>query len=255
MLVTTDAIILRSMKFRETSRILTLYTREFGRVSVLAKGARDPKSRFGSSLELMNFVRAILYRKESRSIQLLSGCEVVRPFRSLAGDLSRMGAAIPILELMNLVAREEEKNPALFELLVSCLIAIDGATKGHRGALYFFEAQLLEVLGFRPDFDICGGCGRSLASAGGARISLRAAQGAVHCPECTGEGRGLETYSSGALGILRRLQSLRDPEGATRIAMDSAQEAEVGSVLRHLLQTHVEGIRTLKSEAVFASIL
>ena len=255
MLVTTEAVILRSMKFRDSSKILTLYTRELGKVSVLAKGARGPKSAFGSSLEPMNYVSAILYRKESRSLQLLSRCEIVRPLRSLSEDLARMAPAMAMLEMMNAVAHDEEKNPELFDLLTGCLITVNDATKGFQNTFYYFEVRLLDLLGFRPNFAVCAGCGKDLQSSGGTRVSIHAPNGGAFCEECTGRGQGLETCSNGALSILRRMQELRDPDGATRITMDRARESEVSAAIRHLLQTHVEGIRTLKSEGVFASIL
>jgi DNA repair protein RecO (recombination protein O) len=255
MLVTTEAVVLKSMKFRDSSKIVTLYTREFGRTSVLAKGARGPKSRFGSSLEPMSYVTAILYRKESRSLQLLSRCESLRPLRSLTEDLRKMAAAMSMLELMNAVSHEEEKNPELFELLVGCLLSLNAATKGYRNTLYFFEVRLLDLLGFRPNFVTCAGCGKELEGAGGTQIGIQALQGGAFCHDCTGQGRGLETYSNGTLSILRRMQDLADPEGATRIVMDATRESEVGTAVRHLLETHVEAIRTLKSEGVFASIL
>jgi len=72
------------MKFRDTSKIVSLYTRRFGRVSVVAKGARDRKSRFGAALEPMSHVSAVFYKKERSDLHLLSQCDLLNGFRRIA---------------------------------------------------------------------------------------------------------------------------------------------------------------------------
>ena len=83
MIIRTEAIVLRTMKYRETSRIATLYTKERGKVSVIAKGARDGKSRMGGALQPMNHVVALVYMKESRDLQLLTQCDLAGHYPGL----------------------------------------------------------------------------------------------------------------------------------------------------------------------------
>lgn len=255
MLVTTEAVILRAMKYRETSKILTLYTREFGKVSVLAKGARGPKSRFSAPLEPMTHVSAILYKKESRELHLLSRCDMQSRFRSLTDDLGKMAAAIGIIEVLNAVTHDEERSVPLFDLLVASLRGVDDATKNPENALYFFEAHLLELLGFRPDFSRCARCGGELPEEQSGKIGLNFAQGGVYCQNCSAHGFGLESFTPGAVNVLRRMLSLARPEAALRISLSGPMKSEVGTMLRRYLTTNVEGLRRLKSETVFASLL
>jgi DNA repair protein RecO (recombination protein O) len=255
MIVTTDAVILRGMNFRDSSRILTLYTKEFGRLSVLAKGARMPKSKFGGAIEPLSYVTAVLYKKESRDLHLLSHCDIVRPFRSLTDDLGRMAAAMAVVELLHAVSHGEERNLPLFDLLVNSLESINGATKGAMNAFYVFEVRLLEILGFRPEFGRCAGCGCPTNEIQSEKLSVNLSEGGVFCPSCSARGRGLEMISQGAVNTLRRMQELSDISSATRIALTPLMQNEIRTTLRRYLQMHVEGLKMLKSEAVFASIL
>jgi DNA repair protein RecO (recombination protein O) len=255
MIVTTDAVILRGMNYRDSSKILTLYTKEFGKLSVLAKGARTPKSKFGGALEPLSYVTAVLYKKESRDLHLLSHCDIVRPFRSLTDDLERMAAAMAVVELLQAVSHGEERNHLLFDLLVNSLESINGATKNPMNALYLFEVRLLEILGFRPEFGQCAGCSRAIDDVQSGKLTVDLSKGGVFCPACSARGRGLEMISQGAVNTLRRMQELADISSATRIALTPVMQNEIRTTLRRYLQIHVEGLKALKSEAVFASIL
>ncbi len=254
MLVTTEAVVLRSMKYRDTSKILTLYTREFGKCSALAKGARGAKSKFGSALEPMSHVSAVMYRKEGRTLHLLSHCDVVRPMRSLGEDLEKMAAAMGMMELLGAVSHDEERQPDVFRLLLDSLWAAHNATKRPQNALYFFEVHLLDLLGFRPDVTQCGHCGRELDESAGRTVSLNLGQGRVYCSACAAGGFGVEPSTTSAVRVLRRLQELNDAGASTRITMGVALESDVRGILQRYLQAHVEGMKKLKSEAVFSSL-
>ena len=256
MTLTTEAVVLRGIRYSESSKILTLYTRARGKLSAMAKGALRPGSKFGASLEPMSYVTAVLYVKETRDIQLLAQCDVMKPFRGLTDNLERMAAGMAIVELLDAVTHAEEHNDILFQLLVQTLEAVSGATKGPEIALYFFEVRLLEVLGFRPDFRNCVTCHMPVdavamgAQGGESRLS----QSGVVCPRCAGNHRGLLPVSPGALRVLQRMQELQTPEGVTRWALSPPVGAEVGGTLRRFLVSHIEGLRTSKSQEVFASM-
>jgi DNA repair protein RecO (recombination protein O) len=253
-IVKTEAIVLRTMKYRETSRIATLYTKEIGKISVIAKGARDGRSRMGGALQPMNHVGVLFYMKESRDLQLLTQCDIARSFPGLSTDLDRMAAAMAAVELTDAVSPREEPNHQLFGLLSSTLDAVSGATKQPGNALYYFELHLLGIIGFRPDMRICAGCRKRVDSPAGGKGVHMTANG-ILCPECSAGGSGLELLTPAALAVLQRLQETGDPASATRMVLDSSVRGEIAGVLRRFLLGHVEGLRTLRSEAVFSSIL
>ena len=256
MIVTTEAIVLRTRKYRETSVIATLYTRAFGKISVIAKGARDRKSKFGSSLQPMNHVRAVMYLKDTRELQLLSQCDIVESFSGLSDDLDRMTPALSAVELVDLTIHAEEENQPLFRLLADVLRTANSATKNGILALYYFEAKLLDILGFRPELGRCAGCGLPLDGTAEVRgkADFRMSPGGLFCQGCSSRGLGLERVSPAAVRVLQRLQALTDPEAATRIALSKGVRGEVAAALRKYLETHVEGLQRRKADAVFAAL-
>lgn len=257
MIVRTEAIVLSSMKYRESSRILRLYTRNFGKVSVIAKGARQAKSKFGSALQPMAYVTAVLYWKPDRDLQLLTQCDLVTLFRNLVDDIERMACGMAVVELVDAVSHAEEENVPLFELLVNTLEAMNRATKHARNALYYFEVHLLEILGFRPNFSTCSQCGISIdeQALGSGEGELRMGLGGIFCGRCAAAGMGFEKIGGGAVRVMQRMQEIRDVEAVTRMALAPQMRMELGSTLRRFLQGHIEGLRTLRSEAVFSQLL
>lgn len=257
MIVKTEAVVLRTMKYRDTSRIATLYTRSHGKLSVIAKGARDRKSRFGSSLQPMNHVLAVLYRKEHCDLHLLSQCELMRSFDVLSEDLERMAAAMGAIEMVDAVTHGEEQNEALFVALVSTLGGIASATKNVASALYYMELKLTELMGFKPNLSACMTCGSSIREnpEGGRSLALHMHHGGVVCGKCTRSERLGVPVSLGAIRFMQRLQELTDVEAATRIAATPGTLKEVAGIIHRYLQSHVEGMKRLRSREVFAAIV
>jgi DNA repair protein RecO (recombination protein O) len=121
MLVTTEAIMLRSRKQGDTSKIVSLYTRDYGLVDVIAKGAREMKSKFGSALEPFNCAKVTFYKKEGRDLYLLSGAETALALRNLQSDLEHIEAATKVVELLLRSQNHEECHPELYALVKQTL--------------------------------------------------------------------------------------------------------------------------------------
>ena len=254
MIVRSDGVILKSMDFRESSRILTAYTRDFGKQSLLAKGVRGPRSRLAGVTAPLNFVTLVFYRSEQRELQLLSQCDLVRPWRALTESLEAMAAAMAICELLNIVVQGEEEHPALFDLLVESLDAVNGATDNRANALHVFEVRLLGLLGFRPELRVCGRC-LKVINEGEGRLALDVHPGRVLCSNCSDDVHGTETLSAAAYRVLLRFQEISDVRAACRISLSPAVREEVGRVLDRFLHASVDGLRALKSQAVFSGLL
>jgi DNA repair protein RecO (recombination protein O) len=254
MIITTEAVVLRTMKYRDTSLIATLLTRSSGKISVLAKGARGRKSRLASALLPMNHVTAVYYWKESRELQLLSQCDVVRPLGKLSDALEKMAAGMAAVELADAVSPVEQENVPLFDALTAALGAINDATKHPGNVLYHYEVRLLEAIGFRVDFSACCACGAPLNRDEVPRGVVLSPDGLLG-PECAGQRQAWMSLSPPAVRVLQRLQEVGDPAAATRLVLTPAVRGEVAGALRRILLGHVEGLRTLRTEAVFSSLI
>ena len=150
MLAATEAIVLRSRKQGDTSKIVSLYTSGYGLVDVIAKGAREMKSKFGSSLEPFTCSKVAFYKKEGRDLYLLSGAETAVPFRNLRSDLDHIEAATKVVELLLRSQHHEECHPELYNLVKETLSVMDGCKEsgGVWSVLFTYYVQYNTFAGF-----------------------------------------------------------------------------------------------------------
>lgn len=181
-LVDTDAIVLHAFDYLETSRILRLATRDAGVQSVIAKGARRPKARHASAIDLFAEGSAQLSLKPGRDLHTLTGFDVTRVRVGLAAELARFSAASAIAELV-LRFGNDEAQPELFTLLASVLdaLAVTPAVDARRVALGG-AWRLVAAFGFAPTMELCA---RDLAPiADDATIAFSHREGGVLCTSC-----------------------------------------------------------------------
>lgn len=153
MIVRTEAIVLRAMDYGETSQIVTLYTRRHGTIAVIAKGARRPKSKFGSALQPMSYVQVVYYYKENRDLHTLSESAHVRPLLDISRSLEKLTVGLRIVELVRALQGHEGANPQMFVLLLHTLEALDAAEHRAGHLLPYFTMRLARELGFEPAFE------------------------------------------------------------------------------------------------------
>jgi DNA repair protein RecO (recombination protein O) len=185
-LVTLDAIVLQAFSYSETSKIARLLTASHGVQSVIAKGARRPRSRFGGILEPFTDGTATFYLRENRDLHNLSEFELVRPRQRLGRDLIRFGAASLLAELV-LRTGSEAAAPEVFAHLRRALDELESAPVQRVEAVALAECwALVTALGFGPALDACVACGNELPA--DQSLFMDYAAGGIHCPLCQGGG-------------------------------------------------------------------
>ncbi len=179
-------VVLRTTDWSETSRIATIWTREFGKVRVLAKGGRRLKSPFESSLDLLTVCSIVFLRKSNDSLNLLTEAQVVTRYSQLRLDLAALYAAYYVAELMSEWTEDYDPHPVLFDELLATL-AIFGMESAQKesfavGArLVRFELVFLRELGYSPALEVCAACGKPLSEG---RVAFTHESGGVICAEC-----------------------------------------------------------------------
>src|ERR687894_1963499 len=123
-LVATEAIVLHTFDYLESSRVLRLATRDAGVRSAIAKGVRRSGRRFGGGLDLFSRGVAHLYTKPGRDLDTLAGFDDLRPSIELASDLGRFTGASAIAELTLRFSREAAADAALFDAIDAALEAM-----------------------------------------------------------------------------------------------------------------------------------
>ena len=172
----TEAIVLRTRNIGEADRIVTLYSRDKGKIEGVARGSRRAKSRLMGSTQVFTYGRFLLF--SGRSLDTVSQVEIQESFASLREDLVRMAYASYIAELLDVSLEPGEPSEDLFELLYDAFEALD---EGLSPSLVtrWFELRLMGLLGYRPQLAACVGCGGEVVEA---RFSVR--EGGLLCPRC-----------------------------------------------------------------------
>ena len=216
----------------ETSKLVTLYSEEFGKLKVTAKGARRPKSKFGAALEVMTEVQAVCYLREDRDLQTLSECDVLQSFPALLRDFPRLSFASAACESVDRIAIEQEPNQPLYRCLTGVLAALEEVDpKQIESLFWYFQLRLAEALGYRPELSGCVSCDAALAGCEAPYFS--AGLGGGLCSDChraevvqedesyrwegASDGEPWARYSRNgghrvagdSLGFLARLQNIR----------------------------------------------
>ena len=153
-----QGIVLRSMKLGEADKIVTILTQGSGKVRAVAKGVRKTTSRFGARLEPFTHVNLMLYRGRG-SLDTVTQAEIVAPHRHIREDLSLFAAAETMVEAVDKVAEEHERNVPLVLLLLNGLRALDAEPQDPAIVAESFLLKLLSLSGFHPALTACAVCG------------------------------------------------------------------------------------------------
>lgn len=191
----TPAIVLSSIRYSETSKIVRLATREHGVQSAIAKGALRPRSRFGAALQTLSEGQARLLVKEHRELHVLASFDLLRLHVGLAGDLERYATASALAEVMLRFA-PADPHPESYDLLRDALSLLEVVPVPDLEALGFRVLwQLVSTLGFAPELDACVRDGALLPPEGGLAFSTR--EGGALCATCAA-GQGATQLPAGA---------------------------------------------------------
>lgn len=200
--VATPAIVLATLRYGDTSKIVRLATRDLGVQSAIAKGAFRPRSKFGAALQVLSDGTAQLYIKEGRELQTLGAFDLSRLSTELASDLGRYAAANAMAEVM-LRCAPAAPHPAAFDALkngLDALVVSDPIAVDVVGLRVLW--QLVGELGFSPALEVCARCGAPLSLSQGMAFSPR--DGGALCVHCAA-GRPVSRLSAEDAEGLRHL--------------------------------------------------
>ena len=160
-IVKTEAVVLSKLNYGDTSSIVTLFTKNFGRLSAIIKGGRSPKSKIGFIADPINHLQVILYKKDSREIQILSSADIISHYSRIKEDLEKLKYSYAILELVKKLIPEHEVNEKLFNGL-NRIFHLFEKSEEHPKILFgrFFMFFLTE-LGYAVQINKCASCGKS----------------------------------------------------------------------------------------------
>lgn len=234
----SPGICLRVIDYGETSQIAAFFTRERGRISAIAKGAKRKGSRFAGALEPLQLCEVVCFRgREGGGLHTLSELDVLDTYRGVRQDLRRLHAAAYVIELLRAALPEDAPQPEVFDLATGTLSRISALEVELDPAVVVqFEARLLELLGLFPKVDACVECGGALSTG---RVAFSARLGGALCSSCR-DGRD-RTAREVPHGTLQALEVLgRSPDRAARLRIAPAQRSELRRLMNEYLAAALE---------------
>jgi DNA repair protein RecO (recombination protein O) len=217
-----EGIVIRTNDYGETNKIVTLYTRELGKVGVMARGAKKPKSRLSSISQLFTYGQFLILK--SSGLGTLQQGEIIKNMRTLREDLYATAYGACVIELTDKLTEEGKQNPFVFELLEQTLTLMSEGTDLDI-LLFIFETKMLQVAGISPRLDNCSCCG---ATEGHFSLSLR--EGGLLCQKCQHRDPYGFKLSQGTVKLLRLFQYF-DLRRLGKISVKDETKSEIEGAL------------------------
>lgn len=243
-LLVTEAVVLHAFDYLETSRIVRLMTRDAGVQSVLARGARSSRKRFGSAIDLFAQGTAEIHVRPNRDLQSLASFDVTRARPQLATDVGRFTAGSMIAEL-SLRWASDEAAPGLFDAVELALDKVAAAPAGESIEAALAGAwHIIATLGFTPALDVCANCHANLDP--GERVVFSHSAGGALCANCGKLAAGSRVIPATARNAVREWTS----GGGAQIGDDSEARAHQ-RLLREFFQEHLGAEKELRAYRVW----
>jgi DNA repair protein RecO (recombination protein O) len=241
-----NAIVLHRFSLGETDRVLTLLTREAGKLSAVAKGSRRPGSRLSGATELFTVGRMLL--AVGKSLDIVSQCEIRESFPGIRADLGLLARATYMCELTDRLTEEREPEPELFDLLHSALYLLQRSTDQPDMIVHAYELRALAQRGYEPVLQHCVKCGAQVERG---RAAFSPSLGGALCAEDRFASQDAIQIAFPTIELLRKLAHA-DTEQLVTARAGAIPLGEVDQCLRWYIRFRTE--RELKS-AEFLDIL
>ena len=225
----TQAVVIGRRVLGESDRLVEFYTREFGKLRGVAKSARRPRSRFGSSLELFTLGEMIFFDSGRSELVRVDHFDILRPFVGVREDLERLGRGAWAVECLARLSADRDPQPPLFRLLVRTLAALEVSPRP-AWVVACFAVRAVDLFGHRPRIDRCRACGQPYPFP---HAALDVAAGGLICGRCQA-GADAMILSGAVVGTFKRLRGLRWEE-ALRLPLAQPLEGELSAAVEGLI--------------------
>jgi DNA repair protein RecO (recombination protein O) len=233
--LTTDAIIIKTVNYKETDKILTLFTLKLGIISVIAKGARKSMKRFGGALEPFALFEAVIQTSKKNSLHALQEAKTKKTYLGLATDLKKLSSAAYILEMVNITINSETEESRMFKLVIDTMEILNSSEKINiRATVISYSLRLLSMNGFQVSTSLCGICGKQLPNSRSAYFNPQ--KGGIICTAC---GGGPILLRSRSTSILKELATIPIIE-ASKKDFNTEQLQDIEQCMDLFIKYHLE---------------
>ena len=194
----TEGIVLSELRFRDTSKILTIYTKELGKISVMAQGAYRPKSKLLASTQPFSYNE--FQFSKGKNFYYINQIDIIDTFYNIRDNMERIVFGFFILELLDKSIIEEEKNEKIFILLLKGLKILSNLDREYLKFIVSYELKYISFLGYRPEIGTCVNCNNKSS-----KMCFSKTQGGLLCNNCVHLERGAKFVSKSEIYIMNRL--------------------------------------------------
>lgn len=242
-IIKTEAVVLSKLNYGDTSSIVTLYSESNGKISVIIKGGRSPKSKTGKIIDPLNHLEIIFYNKNIRDVQILSDAILISHFINIKEDLDSTKYSFAIIELVKNLTVEHEANAKLFKGLIKILNMID-QKKEHPAFLYGrFLIFFLSELGYELSIDSCTICRNKVVAKKYLGFDL---QSGFVCSDCFESHSGLESVSA---ELFELICCLKNNTSSEKFSVDLIDKFNL--ILESYLKYHISDFKGINSLQIF----
>lgn len=249
-----EAIILKARNYSEADKILTLFTKEYGKVEALARGVRKIKSKNRGAVQPFSRSQIMLYK--GRTVDTVTQCELIEGFPEIRSNLDCLAYAGYLTELTNLLQPEHEQNVELYYLLLAALHlmasavftppleGVNASNESPEMVARWFEVRLLNLLGYQPVLESCVICSKKIMP--GLALKFSADSGGVLCPDCYQFDLQAMAVRQGTVAVWKQLAVI-EPRHLGRLKVTQQDRELLAAVLTHFIEHQLE--RKLKAGA------
>lgn len=243
MITHTEAIIFKSVDYQESSKIVTMFTREHGKIALMVRGVKKPKSKFSGLIEIGNILDVVYYYKASRSVQILSEASYAVKNKKLRSNFEKMATMTSALELISQLLHENEVNKPLFDFTKKMLVWLNEADIHPPKVFPYLQIRLAELTGIGLQLDVTNPDHQT--------NYLNLESGLVTTESISSHSYKLtqKQFHYLKIGLQAQSSTLFD------IPFDNGELKSLIVNLDRYLKYHVEGLKDRKSDAIFEQIL
>lgn len=233
-IVKTEAVVLRTFDFRETSLIANFFSKDHGRINGILKGIRKDPRKFSSTLEPFSLNEIVFYQSRGSGLHLVSQCDLTDNFNPLRNNLESLMCAYYLVDLLRQFMPEEEKNSAVYELAVSALRRMESHNEPQKISRVFL-IKFLKLIGFRPRLEACVICNKDVFG----EAYFNAKRGGLLCPKCAPGDNYSAAVLKGTVASILHMEE-NDWDNSLRLGLSGKIKEEFNTILQNFMEFHLQ---------------
>lgn len=230
----TEAIVLQRINLTESSLLITFFTREFGKVKCVAKGARKIKSRYGGRFEPFTCLNIIYSGKQHQNLYTLNHCDTIKPFYNLKKDYARLVTGCYFTEIINSLTGEASKSEELFHFFFQMLYLLEN-TRNLSVLIRIFEMRTIAISGYAPKFNSCLVCKNEPIDK---YLHFHFQEGGVICGKCLDNTSPGRRITLGTLNYLKKTLTI-NLDSIDRLKFPKGLDEEIALITQLYLKTMI----------------